>query len=206
MPVVPFAVRTGYRVEARDGQLGIIRDVFNGPPRSMFVDEEPYMRVTEDGQPDLFIPLGEVVDVSDLRETAYLKRWLDEIDALSWTRDPRDPAAPLVPYRPRRPPDGQAQQEVFHSKAGELIVGPRPRVASGTWQPGEIAPRPEPGQRIRIGDRFKPGDRIPVAGQYMCTVCRFRKHSRQFLEENPEGRFPAPHHPGALWELEDLRP
>jgi len=45
-----------------------------------------------------------------------------------------------------------------------------------------------------------------VEGQYMCTVCGFRKHSRQFREENPDGRFPPPHHPGALWELEDLRP
>jgi hypothetical protein len=40
----------------------------------------------------------------------------------------------------------------------------------------------------------------------MCTVCRFRRHSRQFREDNPDGRFPPAHHPGALWELEDLRP
>ena len=42
MPVVPFEVRTGYRVEARDGELGVVREIFNGPPRSMFVDAEPY--------------------------------------------------------------------------------------------------------------------------------------------------------------------
>src|SRR5438876_337752 len=83
---------------------------------------------------------------------------------------------------------------------------PRPLVDSGAWSPGEAAPRPEPGRQYRIGDRFKPGDAIPVEGQYLCTVCGFRKHSRQFLEENPDGRFPPPHHPGALWELEDLRP
>ncbi|MDQ6709002.1 MAG: hypothetical protein M3Z11_00450, partial [Candidatus Dormibacteraeota bacterium] len=85
-------------------------------------------------------------------------------------------------------------------------VGPRPLVASGAWNPGEAAPRPEPGRGIRIGDRLKPGDRIPAEGQYMCTLCRFRKHTRQFREGNPDGLFPRAHHPGALWELEDLRP
>jgi hypothetical protein len=79
-------------------------------------------------------------------------------------------------------------------------------VDSGAWSPGEAAPRSEPGKQFRIGDRFKPGDPIPVDGQYLCTICGFRKHSRQFREENPDGRFPPPHHPGALWELEDLRP
>lgn len=206
MPVVPFQVRTGYRVEARDGDVGTVREVFSGPPRSMFVDSEPYMRVTQAGQPDLFIPLSEVVDVSDVKEAVYLKRWLREIDALGWTRDPRNPTAPAPPYRPRRPLDGQAHQHPEHNAAGEIVVGPRPRGPLGTWQPGEAAPRPEPGRPVRIGDRFKPGDRIPVPGQYMCTVCKFRKHSRQFLEEDPDGRFPGAHHPGALWELEDLRP
>jgi hypothetical protein len=205
MPVVPFEVRTGYRVEARDGELGVIREIFQGPARSMFVDSEPYVRVTESGQPDLYIPLSEVVDVSDVKGTVYLKRWLREIPALGWTRDPRDPSGPAPPYRPRQPVDGQTQQ-TYHSAAGEVTVGPRARVLSGMWQPTDVAPRAEPGKQVRIGDRFKQGDRIPVAGQYMCTVCRFRKHSRQFLEENPEGRFPPAHHPGALWELEDLRP
>jgi hypothetical protein len=171
----------------------------------MFVDAERYMRVLAPGQPDLYIPLGEVVDVSDVKETAYLRRFVREIDVLSWTRDPRNPSQPAPPFRPRRPPDGQAAV-VRRNAAGEVVVGPRQRVASGTWQPAEAAPRPEPGRQVRIGDRFQPGERIPVAGQYMCTICRFRKHSQQFLEENPDGRFPPPHHPGGLWELEDLRP
>ncbi len=85
-------------------------------------------------------------------------------------------------------------------------IGPRPLTELGTWQPGETAPRREPGMGIRIGDRFKAGDPIPQDGQYLCTVCWIRKHTRQFREENPDGRFPPPHHPGALWELEDLRP
>ena len=205
MPVVPFEVRTGYRMEARDGGLGLVRELFSGPPRSMFVDAERYIRVSAPGQPDLYIPLSEVVDVSDVRETAYLRRFVREIDVLGWTRDPRNlsPAAP--PYRPRPAPDGQAVV-VRRNAAGEVVVGPRPRIELGTWQPGEAAPRPEPGRQVRIGDRFQPGDRIPVPGQYMCTICRFRSHSSQFLEENPDGRFPPPHHPGALWELEDLRP
>jgi hypothetical protein len=84
-------------------------------------------------------------------------------------------------------------------------VPPRALVDSGAWSPGEAAPRSEPGKGFRIGDRFKPGASIPVEAQYMCTVCRFRKHSRQFRDENPDGRFPPAHHPGALWELEDLR-
>src|SRR5205823_6611343 len=70
-------------------------------------------------------------------------------------------------------------------------VPPRALVESGAWSPGPVAPRPEPGKSVRIGDRFKPGDRIPVPAQYMCTVCRFRKHSRQMLEENADGRFAA---------------
>jgi hypothetical protein len=163
------------------------------------------MRVSASGQPDLFIPLSEVVDVSEVKETVYLRRWLQEVDALSWTRDPRHPSQPAPPFRPRRPPDGQAVA-ARRNAAGEVVVGPRQRVAQGTWQPSEAAPRPEPGRQVRIGDRFKPGDRIPESGQYMCTACRFRRHSRQFLEENPDGRFPPPHHPDALWELEDLRP
>ena len=205
MPVVPFEVRTGYGVEARDGHLGVVREIFSGPPRSMFVDAEPYMRVTETGQPDLFIPLSEVVDVSEVKQTIYLRRWQREIDALGWTRDPRNPTMVVPPYRPRPPLDGQAPA-ARHNAAGEVVVGPRPRVALGTWQPTEVAPRPEPDRPVRLGDRFAPGDRIPVPGQYMCTVCRFRKHSSQFLTETQDGRFPAPHHPGALWELEDLRP
>src|SRR2546426_902709 len=119
MPVVQWVVRIGDTAEARDGALGVVREIFDGPPQSaqgLFVSSEPYMRVVSPGQPDLYIPFEEIVDV------------------------------------------------------------------------------------------FKPGDPIPVEGQYLCTVCGFRKHSGQFREENPDGRFPPPHHPGALWELEDLRP
>ena len=203
MPVVQWVVNVGYTVETRDGVLGTVREIFQGPPRSaqgIFVSSEPYLRVVERGQPDLFIPFEEIVDVSDVKRTVYLKRRMDEINALGWTRDPRTPSAPLIPYFPRvgaRPPikpDAQGG------------VPPRARVESGAWTPGPEAPRPEPGKGVRIGDRFKPGDPIPVTGQYMCTVCRFRKHSRQMLQENPDRRFPPAHHPGALWELEDLRP
>jgi hypothetical protein len=158
------------------------------------------MRVVDRGQPDLYIPFEEIVDVSDVKQAIYLKRSVNEINALGWTRDPRQPDVAPVPFFPR----AQSEPEVKPDANGG--VPPRPLVESGAWSPGEAAPRTEPGKRIRIGDRFKPGDPIPVPGQYMCTVCRFRKHSRQFLEENPDGRFPPAHHPGALWELEDLRP
>lgn len=203
MPVVQWVVKLGYTVEARDGELGIVREIFQGPPGSaqgLFVSSQPYMRVVERGQPDLFIPFEEIVDVGELKLVVYLKRRLDEISALEWTRDPRRPGMKAIPYFPRPKSASVAKPDANGS------VPPRPRTESGAWTPGEAAPRPEPGKGVRIGDRFKPGDRIPVSGQYMCTVCRFRKHSRQMLEENPEGRFPPAHHPDALWELEDLRP
>lgn len=203
MPVVPFVVNVGYAVETRDGVLGIIRETFQGPTRSaqgIFFSSEPYMRVVERGQPDLFIPFEEVVDVSDVKRTAYLRRRMDEINALNWTKDPRNPASTAVPYFPRIGAPAPVKPD---DRGG---VPPRPRMESGHWTPGPEAPRAEPGKGVRIGDRFKPGDQIPVRGQYMCTVCRFRKHSRQMLEDNPDGRFPPPHHPDALWELEDLRP
>jgi hypothetical protein len=180
-----------------------VREIFEGPPQSaqgIFVSSEPYMRVVDRGQPDLYIPFEEIVDVSEVKQAVYLKRSVNEINALGWTRDPRRPDATPVPYFPKLQSGPAAKPD---ANGG---VPPRPLVESGAWSPGEAAPRPEPGNRIRIGDRFKPGDPIPVPGQYMCTVCRFRKHSRQFLEENPDGRFPPAHHPGALWELEDLRP
>lgn len=203
MPVVQWVVQIGYTVEARDGELGTVREVFQGPPQSaqgIFVATEPYMRVVERGQPDLFIPFEEIVDVSEAKQTVYLKRWLHEINALEWTRDPRVPGATAVPYfpRPKAPP-------VVRPDANGAVP-PRPRMESGAWTPGESAPRPEPGKGVRIGDRFKPGDPIRIKGQYMCTVCRFRKHTRQMLEEDPTGHFPPAHHPGGLWELEDLRP
>ena len=205
MPVVQWVVSVGDTVEARDGELGVAREIFDGPPQSaqaLFVSSEPYMRVVHPGQPDLFIPFEEIVDVSDVKQRVYLKRWLREINALGWTRDPRNPG-PAPPYFPKPAAAPSAASAKPDANGG---VPPRPLVDSGAWSPGEAAPRNEPGKGFRIGDRFKPGDPIPVAGQYTCTVCGFRKHSRQFREENPDGRFPPPHHPGALWELEDLRP
>ena len=200
MPVVQWVIQLGYAVEARDGALGVVREIFEGPAQSLFLSSESYMRVVDRGQPDLFIPFTEIVDVGQIKETVYLKRSLREINALGWTRDPRRPDMAPVPYFPK------ARSEATVKPDANGAVPPRLRVASGAWSPGEAAPRTEPGKGVRIGDRFKPGDPIPVPAQYMCTVCRFRKHSRQFLEENPDGRFPPAHHPGALWELEDLRP
>lgn len=200
MPVVQWVVDVGQAVEARDGELGAVREIFDGPAQSLFLSSEPIMRVTAPGQPDLFIPFTEIVDVSDVKQTVYLKRFVREINALGWTRDPRQSSAVAVPYVPRT----RAQTDFRPDANG--TTPPRPLVESGAWTPTAIAPRPEPGKGVRIGDRFKPGDPIPIEGEYMCTVCRFRKHSRQFREENPDGRFPAPHHSGALWELEDLRP
>lgn len=203
MPVVEWVVRVGYSVEARNGELGTVREIFQGPTRSaqgIFFATEAYMRVVQRGLPDLFIPFEEIVDVGEVKQAVYLKRRVDEIDALSWTRDPRQPSAAIVPYRPK-PNSGPSIKPDARG-----AVPPRARVESGAWTPGPEAPRSEPGKGVRLGDRFKPGDRIPIAGQYMCTICRFRKHSRQMLEENPDGRFPPPHHPDGLWELEDLRP
>jgi hypothetical protein len=200
VPVVQWEVRVGYAVEARDGELGKVQEIFDGPAQSIFLSAEPYMRVSDTGQPDLFIPHSEIVDVSEVKQTVYLKRWIREVNALAWTHDPRRPGTLAIPFSPRsRMPDALRPD-------AQGTVGPRPLVESGAWSPGEAAPRAEPGRGIRIGDRFKPADRIPAQGQYMCTVCRFRKHTRQFREENPDGRFPPPHHPDALWELEDLRP
>jgi len=203
MPVVQWVVKIGYTVEARDGELGVVREIFEGPPHSaqaIFVSREPYMRVVNRGQPDLFIPFEEIVDISELKQRVYLKRSMAEVNALGWTRDPRQPATAAPPYFPKPPSATVVKPDANGA------VPPRARVESGTWSPGQAAPRSEPGKGFRIGDRFKPGDPIPVEGQYLCTVCAFRKHSRQFREENPDGRFPPAHHPGALWELEDLRP
>lgn len=200
MPVVQWAVQIGDTVEARDGELGTLREIFEGPAQSLFLSTDSYMRVVDRGQPDLIIPFTEIVDISDVKRTIYLKRWLREITTLGWTRDPRQPGMPAVPFFPKPKSAATVKPDSNGS------VPPRALVESGAWEPGAAAPRPEPGKGVRIGDRFKPGDRIPVPGQYMCTVCRFRKHSRQMLEENPDGLFPPAHHPGGLWELEDLRP
>ena len=200
MPVVEWAVQIGDSVEARDGELGTVREIFDGPAQSLFLSTDSYMRVVDRGQPDLMIPFTEIVDISDVKRVIYLKRFLGEINPLGWTRDPRQPGMPAVPFFPK-PKSAAAVKPDSNGS-----VPPRARVESGAWSPGAAAPRLEPGKGVRIGDRFKPGDRIPVPAQYMCTVCRFRKHSRQMLEENPDGRFPPAHHPAALWELEDLRP
>ena len=203
MPVVQWDVKIGYTVETRDGELGAVREIFDGPPQSaqsIFVSSEPFMRVVNRGQPDLFIPFEEIVDIGEVKQRVYLKRSLNDINTLGWTRDPRQPGTPAAPYFPTP----RTAPEIKPDANG--AVPPRALVESGAWSPGEAAPRSEPGKGFRIGDRFKPGDPIPVEGQYTCTVCGFRKHSRQFREENPDGRFPPPHHPGALWELEDLRP
>ena len=200
MPVVDWAVKLGYSVEARDGELGVVQEVFDGPAQSLFLSSDSFMRVVDRGQPDLSIPFTEIVDISDVKRTIYLKRWLREISALGWTRDPRQPGRPPAPFFPKPKSAAAVKPDANGS------VPPRALVESGAWSPGAAAPRPEPGKGVRIGDRFKPGDRIPLSGQYMCTVCRFRKHSGQMLEENPDGRFTPAHHPGALWELEDLRP
>jgi hypothetical protein len=199
MPVVDWVVKLGYGVEARDGELGVVQEVFDGPAQSIFLSKDSFMRVVDRGQPDLSIPFTEIVDISDVKRTIYLKRWLREINTLGWTRDPRRPGMPAASFFPKPKSAAAVKPDADGS------VPPRALVESGAWSPGPVAPRPEPGKSVRIGDRFKPGDRIPVPAQYMCTVCRFRKHSRQMLEENPDGRFPPAHHPGALWELEDLR-
>src|SRR5207244_10716896 len=126
--------------------------------------------------------------------------WRRQGEGLGRTREPRKPGTAASPYFPKPPAPARVKPD---SNGG---VPPRPLVGSGAWSPGEAAPRPEPGRQYRIGDRFKPGDPIPVEGQYTCTVCGFRKHSRQFPGENPDGRVPRPHHPGALRALEYIRP
>ena len=56
MPVVQWVIQLGYAVEARDGALGVVREIFEGPAQSLFLSSESYMRVVDRGQPDLFIP------------------------------------------------------------------------------------------------------------------------------------------------------
>lgn len=60
--------------------------------------------------------------------------------------------------------------------------------------------------RAQIGDRFREGEPIVQSGEYICTACGFRKHSRQLANEAGGDHFPAPHHPGAFWALDDYRP
>ena len=101
VPVVQWEVRLGYAVEARDGELGRVTELFEGPAESIFVSLELYMRVRNAGQPDLFIPYTEIVDISEVKETVYLKRFMREINALRWTKDPRQPAMVPPPYAPK---------------------------------------------------------------------------------------------------------
>ena len=137
MPVVQWVVKIGYTVEARDGGLGVVREIFEGPAQSLFLSTDSYMRVVERGQPDLFIPFTEIVDVGDIKQTVYLKRWLNEINALGWTRDPRRPGGAAVPWFPK--PKSAAAVKPDANGA----VPPRPLVESGAWTPGEAAPRPD---------------------------------------------------------------
>src|SRR2546428_13049888 len=108
------------------------------------------MRVISPGQPDLFVPFEEIVDVSDVKQRVYLKRWLREINALGWTRDPRKPGAAAAPYFPKPP-------SAAPGKPGATAgVPPRPPVDSGAWAPREAAPGPGPGRRMRIAHRLQP--------------------------------------------------
>ncbi|HYS29937.1 MAG TPA: hypothetical protein VEQ12_10635, partial [Candidatus Limnocylindria bacterium] len=67
MPLVDWVILPGYAVEAEDGTIvGRVTGMLEGPARSMFVSTEPYIRVTQPGQPDLFIPKSEAVDVSEV--------------------------------------------------------------------------------------------------------------------------------------------
>src|SRR5439155_78605 len=82
-----------------------------------------------------------------VKPRVYLKRWLGEVNAQGWTRDPRQPGTAAAPYFPKPPSAAQVKPD---ANGG---VPPRPRVDSGAWSPGEAAPRPEPGRQYRIGDR-----------------------------------------------------
>ncbi len=73
------------------------------------------------------------------------------------------------------------------------------------WQDDPRVPRTGRVRPAQIGDRFQEGDPITQPGQYICTACGFRKHSQQLREESGGDRFPAPHHLGAAWALDDYR-
>ncbi len=75
MPLVDWVILPGYAVEAEDGTVvGRVTDMIEGPARSMFLSTEAYMRGAQPGQPDLFIPKSEAVDVSEVKRAVYLKR------------------------------------------------------------------------------------------------------------------------------------
>src|SRR5437870_12555914 len=101
MPVVQWVVSVGDTVEARDGGLGVVREIFEGPPQSaqgLFVSSESYIRVVSPGQPDLFVTFEEIVAVSDVKHRVYLKRSLRTINALGCTRGPLQPRAAAATY------------------------------------------------------------------------------------------------------------
>jgi len=127
MPVVDWAVKLGYSVEARDGELGVVQEVFNGPAQSLFLSTDSFMRVVDRGQPDLSIPFTEIVDISDVKRTIYLKRWLREINALGWTRDPRQPGRPAAPFFPKPKSAAAVKPDANGS------VPPRALVESGAY-------------------------------------------------------------------------
>jgi hypothetical protein len=156
MAVVPFTVEVGDEVRIRDHALGRVAEIFNGPPRSVFVDTEPYLLVKR-GTSELFVPFSEIADMSRLLGIVYLKPTDPSLATITWGSDPR-------------------------------LSGSAARM------------------RAQIGDRFREGEPIVQPGEYICTACGFRKHSRQLANEAGGNRFPPPHHPGAFWALDDYRP
>ena len=55
----------------------------------------------------------------------------------------------------------------------------------------------------QIGDRFSPGDTVPVSGIYKCTQCG----SRSSFSTDVKGKiFPPCYHPGGKWELVKITP
>jgi len=53
-----------------------------------------------------------------------------------------------------------------------------------------------------IGDRFSPGQVVPVSGIYRCTACA----SRTFSTDVRGKVFPPSHCQGARWELVEMTP
>jgi hypothetical protein len=87
-----------------------------------------------------------------------------------------------------------------------VILKPRdPSVEYGDWRRDPRRPAPASPQHARIGDQFREGDLIVQPGEYVCTACGFRRHSSQLREDSGSDRFPAPHHLGAAWALDDYR-
>jgi len=54
-----------------------------------------------------------------------------------------------------------------------------------------------------IGDKFSPGQIVPVSGIYRCSSCG----SRASFSTDVRGKvFPPSHHSGAKWELVEITP